>query len=83
MKLDLSNDATKSDLKKVTCEVDKLDINKLSELNADKLKTIPADLSKLSDVVQNCVVILTLFRMAIFGAAHELGRGGLKKVPPP
>ena len=92
MKLDLSNDATKSDLKKATCvdtsqfakkddlanlksEVDKLDINKLSELDADTLKIIPVDLSKLSDVVQNYVVTLTLFRMGIFEAAHELGRG--------
>ena len=32
-------------------EVDKLDINKLSELDADKLKPVPIDLKNLSDVV--------------------------------
>ena len=37
-------------------EVDKLDIDKLSELDADKLKLVPTDLSKLSDVVKNEVV---------------------------
>ena len=62
VKVDLSNYATKTDLKNVThvdtssfalktnlaslkTEVDKLDI--------DKLVPVPADLSKLSDVVKN------------------------------
>ena len=65
VKVDLSNYATKTDLKNVThvdtssfalktnlaslkTEVDKLDI--------DKLVPVPADLSKLSDVVKNDVV---------------------------
>ena len=65
VKVDLSNYATKTDLKNITCidtsgfalktnsanlktEVDKLD--------TDKLKTIPIDLSKLSNVVKNEVV---------------------------
>ena len=58
VKVDLSNYATKTDLKNVThvdtylaslkTEVDKLDI--------DKLVPIPVDLSKLSDVVKNDVV---------------------------
>ena len=65
LKDDLSNYATKTDLKNVThvdtssfalktnlanlkTEVDKLDI--------DKLVPVPADLSKLSDVVKNYVV---------------------------
>ena len=66
VKIDLSNYVTKTDLKNlthvdVTCfalktnvaslkaEVDKLDI--------DKLAPVPADLSKLSDVVKNDVMI--------------------------
>ena len=65
VKVDFSNYATKTDLKNVThvdtssfalktnlanlkTEVDKLDI--------DKLAPVPADLSKLSDVVKNDVV---------------------------
>ena len=65
----MSNYATKSDLKNATfvdtsqkseinlkSEIDKLDIGKLSELDADTLKSILTDLSKLSDVVKNDVV---------------------------
>ena len=65
VKVDLSNYATKADIKKIThadasgfalkanlanlkTEVDKLDI--------DKLKPVPTDLSKLSNVVKNDVV---------------------------
>ena len=59
VELDLSNYATKTDLKNVTnidvsslvnlkTEVDKIDV--------DKLKTVPVDLAKLSDVVKNDVV---------------------------
>ena len=65
VKLDLSNYATKTDLKNVThvdvssfaskanlaslkTEVDKID--------ADKLKTVPVDLAKLSNVVKNEIV---------------------------
>ena len=65
VKVDLSNYATKGDIKNIThidtlcfalktnlanlkTEVDKLDI--------DKLKPVPTDLSKLSDVVKNDVV---------------------------
>ena len=65
VELDLSNYATKTDLKNVThvdvssfapktilaslkTEVDKID--------ADKLKTVPVDLAKLSNVVKNDVV---------------------------
>ena len=65
VKVDLSNYATKTDLKKATridtsnqvlksnlaklkAEIDKIDI--------DKLKTVPTDLSKLSNVVDNEVV---------------------------
>ena len=64
VKVDLSNYATKTDLKRVThvntsnfaleklahlkTEVDKLDTN--------KLKTVPVDLSQLNNVVKNDVV---------------------------
>ena len=70
VKVDLSNYATKTDLKNVThvdtssfalktnlaslkTEVDKLDI--------DKLAPVPADLSKLNDVVKNDVVKKTVY----------------------
>ena len=64
VKVDLSNYATKTDLKNVThadtsnfalkpIEADKLD--------ADKLLPIPADLSKLSNVVKNDVVKKTVY----------------------
>ena len=36
--------------------VDKLNIDKLSELEADNLKPVPVDLSKLSDFEKNDVV---------------------------
>ena len=65
VKIDLSNYATKSDLKNVT-HVDsscfalktnlaniKTEVNKLC---SDKLALVPVDLSKLSDVVKNDVV---------------------------
>ena len=70
VKVDLSNYATKTDLKNVThvdtssfalktnlanlkTEVDKLD--------TDKLKTVPVDLSKLTNVVKNEVVKKTVY----------------------
>ena len=46
--LDTSNFALKTNLASLKSEVDKLDI--------DKLKVVPTDLSKLSDVVKNEVV---------------------------
>ena len=52
VKEDLSNYATKTDIKNIShVEVDKLDVNKL-----DIDKPVPVDLSKLSDVVKNDVV---------------------------
>ena len=71
VELDLSNYATKDDVKNIThvdvssytakinlsalkTEVDKIDI--------DKLKTVPDDLAKLSNVVKNEVVKKTDFR---------------------
>ena len=46
--VDVSNFALKSNLARLKTEVDKID--------GDKLKTIPVDLSKLSNVVNNDVV---------------------------
>ena len=46
--VDVSSYATKTNLAALKSEVDKID--------TDKLKTVPDDLSKLSDVVKNDVV---------------------------
>ena len=75
VELDLTNYATKTDLKKIThtdvssfatktnlaalkTEVDKMDV--------DKLKTVPDDLAKLSNVVKNAVVKKTDFSADTF-----------------
>ena len=62
---DLSNYATKDDIKNVT-HVDTSSFalktnlanlkSEVDELNVDKLRPVPTDLSKLSDVVKNDVV---------------------------
>ena len=74
VKTDLSNDETKTDLKNVShgdvssfalksnlaslkTEVDKID--------ADKLKTVPVDLGKLSNVVKNDVVKKTEYNKLV------------------
>ena len=46
--VDVSSYATKTNLAALKSEVDKIDV--------DKLKTVPTDLSKLSNVVKNDVV---------------------------
>ena len=51
--IDTSKLAAKSDLVSLKAEVDKMD--------ADKLKTVPADLSKLSNLVKNEVVQKTVY----------------------
>ena len=53
---DASECAKKYDLANLKSEVDKLDIEKLSELDVAKLKPVPTDLRKLNDVVKNDVV---------------------------
>ena len=82
VELDLSNSATKSDLKNTTgvetsqfAKKDdlanlksvnvKLDIDKSSELDADKLKPVPVNLSKLSGAVKNDVVKKDLYNAKI------------------
>ena len=79
VKFDLSNYATKTDLKNMThvdttsfalktnlanvkTEVDKLDI--------DKLVPVPADLSKLSNVVKNDVVKKTMYDKLVAKVNH-------------
>ena len=54
--VDTSQFAKKDNLTNLNSELDKLDIDKLSELDGDKLKLVPVDLSKLGDVVKNDVV---------------------------
>ena len=65
VKIDLSNYATKTDLKNVTHVVTssvalKTNLSNLKtevdKLDIDKLASVPVDLSKLSDVVKNGVV---------------------------
>ena len=65
VELDLSNYATKTDLKDIT-HVDtsnfELKINlaslktEVAKIDTDKLKTVPNDLAKLSNIVKNDVV---------------------------
>ena len=55
VELDLSNYATKADLKSVT-SVDTSNLAKTDKLDVDKLIPIPVDLSKLSDLIKNIVV---------------------------
>ena len=70
VKVDLSNYATKTDLKNVT-HVDTSSFalktnlanlkTEVDKLNIDKLAPVPVDLSKLSDVVKNDVVKKTMY----------------------
>ena len=65
VKLDLTNFATKDDFKNityvdVTSYATKTNLaslkTELDKIDTDKLKTVPADLAKLSNVVKNDVV---------------------------
>ena len=65
VKVDLSNYATKTDLKNVShIDVSSFALKsnlaslkiEVDEIDADKLKTVPADLTKLSNVVKDDVV---------------------------
>ena len=65
VKLDLVNYATKTDLKNITHAdvssfASKINLaslkTKIDKIDTDKLKTVPADLAKLSNVVKNDVV---------------------------
>ena len=70
VKLDLTNYATKTDLKNITHTDDSSFASKtnlavlkteVDKIDADKLKTVPDDLAKLTNVVQNDVVKKTDF----------------------
>ena len=70
VELDLSNYATKSDLKETTGVdiakfAEKADLTSLKsdvdELDINKVKTVPTDLSQLSDVVKNEVLKKTVY----------------------
>ena len=63
VKVDLSNYATKTDLKNVSYpDVSSFELNlaslktEVDKIDADNLKTVPVDLAKLSNVVKNDVV---------------------------
>ena len=53
--VDKSQFSIKNYLANLKSEFVKLDIDKLAKLDAHKLKLVPTDLSKLSDVVKNVV----------------------------
>ena len=55
VELDLSNYATKADLKSVTT-VDTSNFAKIDKLDVNKLIPIPVDLGELSDLIKNIVV---------------------------
>ena len=70
VKLDLSNYVTKTDVKGATCVdmgnlVAKSDLARLKtevdKTDVDKLKAVPTDLSKLSNIVNNDVVKTTVY----------------------
>ena len=51
---DTSQFTKKDDLVNLKSKIDKLNIDKLFELDVDKLKTVPTGLSKIWDVVKWC-----------------------------
>ena len=71
VELDLSNYATKDDVKNIThvdvssyatrTNLAALKTDKIDKIDTDKLKTVPDDLAKLSNVVKNEVVKKTDF----------------------
>ena len=54
--VDASQSAKKDDLANLKTEVDKLDIDKLAKLDADKLKTVPINFKKFNDVADKKVI---------------------------
>ena len=96
---DTSQFAKADDLANLKSEVDKLDIDKLSDFDADKLKPVPIDLSKLSDVMlfERKIIkykvkikdiegkITSITNLATNSALNPIqdGEGKGKKSPPP
>ena len=64
--VDVSSYATKTNLASLKAEVDKID--------TDKLKTVPADLSKLSNVVRNDVVKKTDYSTKVTSIEAQITR---------
>ena len=62
--LDVSSYATKTNLADLKSEVDKID--------TDKLKTVPTDLSKLSNVVKNDVVKKTDYNTKLTSIENQI-----------
>ena len=67
--VDVSSYATKTNLAALKSEVDKID--------ADKLKTVPVDLAKLSNVVKNDVVKKTAYNTKVTSIENQ--RAGVTK----
>ena len=74
VKVDLSNYATKTDLKNVShVDVSSFSLKshlaslktEVDKIDADKLETVPVDLAKLSNVVKNDVVIKTEYKKSV------------------
>ena len=88
VKIDLSNFATKDDIKNVT-HVDTSSFalktnlanlkSEVDELNVDKLRPVPTDLSKLSDVVKNDVVKKADYNKLVIKVDHIDTSGLVKK----
>ena len=64
--VDVSSYATKTNLAALKCEVDKID--------TDKLKIVPTDLSKLSNVVKNDVVKKTDYNTKVTSTENQIAR---------
>ena len=63
--VDVSSYTTKTNLAALKTEVDKID--------TDKLKTVPADLAKLSNVVKNDVVKKTDYNTKVISIENQIG----------
>ena len=68
--VDVSSYATKTDLEALKSEVDKID--------TDKLKTVPTDLAKLSNVVKNDVVKKTDYNTKVTSIENQIA--GVTKI---
>ena len=68
--VDVSSYATKTNLAALKSEVDKID--------TDKLKTVPTDLSKLSNVIKNDVVKKTDYNTKITSIENQIA--GVTKI---
>ena len=86
VKLDLVNYATKTDLKNIThCDVSSLPSKtnlaalktEVDKIDADKLKTAPADLAKLTNAIKNDVIKKTDYNTKVTSIEAQIA--GLNK----